>query len=393
VKEIRIGVDIGKTIKQDRGISVYTWEILRRFKRVSLEEKFKLVLFYYPDRRPDGNFRLPDVELRQHPYSDSCGPIKTLICEQIVNPIYQGMAVGLDVLWHPHNRARLVNPINYVVTLHDVLPLSRPDLAGYLESLRKRLLYWSRTYAARFADKIITTSHFSQEEIIKYLGANPDRVVVIYSGVNREIFKPHKDQEEISEVKRRYGLPTRYILTTGSYAPHKNHLSLIEAYRRSNLPKIGVGFVMVGPNDASGYRKGYNLVKEEVEKRGLSGRVKVLPSVPLDDLVLFYNGAEFFTTASLYEGFGLTPLEAMACGVPVIASRVAAIPEICGDAACYADPNNPMKYAELFDRLIADTALRHQLVEKGSIRVKKFDWFETTERTLEVIMSVVNYGK
>jgi len=392
-KEVRIGVDISNAIKPDRGISVYTWEILKCLNTLGSGEKFRLVLLHHSDKKPGDDFQLTNAELRPHPHPNSYGPLRTLICEQIVNPVYQGAIVNLDVLWHPHNRARLLNPFSYVVTLHDVLPLSRPDLAGYLGSLRERILYWSRTYTASFADKIITTSHFSREEIIRYLGVDPDRVVVIYSGVDREIFKPERDRAKISEVKRKYGLPSRYMLTTGSYAPHKNHLSLIEAYKASVLPKIGIGFVMVGPNDASGYRKGYETVRGLVEDEGLSENVKALPSVSLDDLVLLYNGAEFFATASLYEGFGFTPLEAMACEIPAIASKAAAIPEICGDAVCYANPNNPSEYAELFNRLATDSILRERLIKRGRARVEKFDWLETTRRTLEVFMSVANYEK
>jgi len=145
---------------------------------------------------------------------------------------------------------------------------------------------------------------------------------------------------------------------------------------------------MVGPNDATGYRIGYELVQEQVRSLGIEDKVRMLPSVPIDDLVAIYNGASIFSTASLHEGFGFTPLEAMACEVPVVVPNTSAFPEVCGDAALYADPLNSTEFAQQFNTLIDDEDLQKRLIDRGRMQVRKFNWRATAEKTLEILEKV-----
>ncbi|PIU33646.1 hypothetical protein COT03_02845 [Candidatus Shapirobacteria bacterium CG07_land_8_20_14_0_80_39_18] len=384
--EIRIGINIGKTGREDRGITVYTQNILREFGQFGGEYRF--VLLHYPNSAPQNKFGISEAEFKSLSFSDKHDPWSTIVCEQLLNP-WQQRELGLDVVWHPHNRGQFIVPVGYVLTMHDILPIVKPELAGqYLNRTNKKALYLSRTYSARRADAIITGSEFSKAEIIEHLGVTPDKVVVIHYGIDLDTFKPRGSQSEYERIRKAYSLPDRYLLTTGSYAPHKNIHTLVDAYNQSHLPGKGIGFVAVGPNDATGYRAGYNQLKEHVQSLGLTGKVKLLPSVPIGDLVAIYGGAEIFATASLYEGFGFTPLEAMACGVPVVASNVSAIPEVCGQAALYADPYDALGFAEHLSVLIEDEDMRQRLIKTGLSQVQRYNWQVTASKTLEVLKSV-----
>lgn len=384
-KEIKIGINIGKAGKKDRGISVYTRNLLREME--SLNHGHKFVLMHYPEGAPDEELAKGGVDLQPLPYSESHSPFRTVINEQILGPLHQSR-LGLDVVWHPHNRSQLISPCAYVCTIHDVLPLARPDLAeGYLNTPGKNLLFLSRILTTRSADMIITVSAFSRREIISRLKVHPDKVIAIHSGINRDTFHPDTTQENWGRVKQAYSLPERYVLTTGSYAPHKNLTTIVDAFAQSLLPANNVGLVMVGPNDATGYRIGYQQVESQVSDLGLPNKVRLLPSVSEADLVTIYSHAEFFTIGSLYEGFGFTALEAMACKAPVIASSLAALPEVCGSAALYADPTKADSFTQQFNRLCADADLRRDLIMRGLKQVQKFNWEKCATETLSVLTS------
>jgi len=384
--EVKIGINIGKVIREGRGITVYTRNILDQFG--NLDYDYRFVLLHYPKRVPEDKFGIDKAELVPLPYSENWNPWATILGEQLLNP-WQQRELGLDVVWHPHNRCQFIVPVGYVSTLHDILPLSCPELASqYLNSLGKRLLYLTRTFSARRANMIITGSEFSRQEITRHLGVNPEKVITIHYGVDRQVFKPNKSEEDRERIRKTYLLPSSYILTTGSYAPHKNLPFLVDAYNQSNLPKENVELVMVGPNDTLGYRIGYHQTEEHVKQLGLAEKVKLLPTVPINDLVALYSNAKFFVITSLHEGFGLTPLEAMACEVPVVASNVSALPEVCGSAALYADPHDPSGYVGHFNTLIEDENLRQRLIENGQTQVRKYDWQTTARKTLDILRSV-----
>lgn len=384
--EIRIGINVGKAGKEDRGITKYTQSILSEFNSVGPDTRF--ILLHYPNSAPDNNFGLNNAESQALPYSDKHKPLITIINEQVLNPFHQ-KGLELDVVWHPHNRCQFFTPVGYVSTMHDVLPIAEPELAGnYLNRKDKMLLYQSRTLTASKADMVITASEFSRGEIIKHLGVDSKKVVKIYSGIDRNVFKPNTDFAESKRIRESYSLSDRYLLTTGSYAPHKNLNTLVDAYNQSNLPNNNVGLVMVGPNDATGYRIGYQDLTNHVQEMGISEKVRLLPSVPLSDLVSIYSNAMMFAAPSLYEGFGFTPLEAMSCGVPVVASNTTALPEVCENAVLYADPHDSSSFSNQFNLLFDDHDLRERLIEEGQKQVDKFDWKRTAKETLAVLNSV-----
>lgn len=381
---------MGKIGHEDRGINVYTRNILRNLGPVV--NGCDVTLLHEPNSKPDDTFGIAGAHQEPLWFSAKHPPLRTILAEQILSPLQQ-VKLGLDVVWHPHNRGQFLTPTGYVCTMHDVLPLSDPELAtGYLNSPEKYALYLSRTLSARTADAIITGSVYAQGEISKRLGVPHNRIHPIYHGIDRSIFNPG-DKESSSCRPSQPNLPVNYVLTTGSYAPHKNLGILFEAYSQSGLPSEGVGLVMVGPNNATGYRVGYEDLQRRVARGGLGGLVQLLPSVPLRDLVEIYRNATIYACTSLHEGFGFTPLEAMACGVPVVASNITAIPEVCGDAALYANPREPVEFASHFSRLVNDPQLRAQFKERGFAQVLKYSWVEAADRTLKVLCAVAQHRR
>lgn len=383
--ELRIGINVGKTSHADRGITIYTRNILREFGQIGGDCRF--VLMQYPEKSNCDNFGIVNAEQTTLPYSDEHSPAITIVNEQLINPVYQ-MALNLDVVWHPHNRSQLLTPTAYVCTMHDIQAITRPELTGlYLDSIARKILYKSRAESATHADVIITPSEYVKREVVSQLNISPNKVVAIPHGIDKSVFTPQRNGRAELEIKNKYALPEKYLLTVGSYAPHKNLKVFVDAYAQSNLPKAGVDLVMCGPNDASGYKRGYEQIITYVKKLGLLERLKFLTAVPLEDLAVIYRCASIFAITSLSEGFGFTPLEAMASGVPVVASNSTAIPEVCGYAALYADPNNPREFAEHFNNLLDDNKAKERLVANGRTQVTKFDWQIAANRTLEVLCS------
>lgn len=387
-KGYKIGVNIGKADKYDRGITVYTRKLLDELG--SADGTNTYILLHYPEKSPDRALQTNKSTFAALPFTDKHAPVETIIFEQVVGPISQAL-LGLDVIWHPHNRCQIFTPVPYVCTMHDVLAVSRPDLTNqYLSAPDKKLLYQTRTYTARFADAIITPSEFERQEIIKHLGVAPDKITKIPYGLDHEIFRPNLDTSQWRRIKEKYEIPDKYLLSVGSYAPHKNLNTLIDAFCISRLPGLGYDLVIMGPNDATGYKKGFLLLQEYVVKRKMTNHVKMMHSAPHLDLSSIYSHASIYASTSEYESFGFTPVEAMACGTPTVVSKAAAMPEICGNGALYSEPHNPQGFANYFNLLINDEQARQQLIAAGLSQVLKYNWSQAATETSAVLRSVAN---
>lgn len=170
-------------------------------------------------------------------------------------------------------------------------------------------------------------------------------------------------------------------------------MTLIDAYFQSNLPGAKVDLVMFGPADATGYKIGYRQVSEYVQKLGMSNKVKLLGSAPQEDLAVIYSHATIFAMTSLYESFGLTPLEAMACEAPVVTSNTAAMPEIYGNAALFADPREPGEFADHFNTLLVELDLQEQLKANARLQITKYNWQKSAVKTLNVLYGAAKARK
>ncbi len=382
---LRIGIDVSRASRENHGIPIYTRSVLAELGKLDTTDQF--VLLSYPDSPVAHGFGLQDPELAAIPYSGRYIPWVRVFQEQVLYPAAQ-QRLNLDVMWHPQNHGQFWTPVGYVCTLHDVLPYSRPDLAQDLDTRREQALYWSRVQSAAHADMIITVSEFSRKEIIRLLGVDPSRVVAVQNGIDHTTFRVLRSEVDRARLQTQYGLPERYVLTVGSYGPHKDLATMIRAFKTSDLMRLGYNLVMVGPKDEIVYTSDHEGLEEMVRDEGLEGRVLMLPPVPVTDLVGMYNGASMFCITSQFEGFGLTPLEAMACGVPVISSDSSSLPEVCGNAALYAHVGDYLGFAERMNLLATDIELARRMTSLGLMQAAKYDWATTAQKTLDILQRV-----
>lgn len=275
---------------------------------------------------------------------------------------------------------RSLHPV--VVTVHDIVPYltrHRREQRAYrhpLEDMFDRLAMRS----LKRADALIADSAFTRDTVVRTLRYPEERVAVVPLGVDPETFRP---QAVPANFDRRYGLDSRYryVLYVGSENPRKNLPTLLRAFARLRRLLPDVRLIRVG---ATQYPTQARALQAEVEQLGLSDAVLHFPAVPDEDLVLFYCRADLFVFPSLYEGFGLPVLEAMACGTPVVCSRTASLPEVAGNAALLVDPLSEEDLAEAMHRALTDAGLRGELRTRGLERSRQFTWQRTAEETMRL---------
>lgn len=289
------------------------------------------------------------------------------ISEQFTLLNRQSMKAGL--FWSPHYNIPVFLPAKLLVTIHDVFHLAMPD---FIEGMHKRLYARMMFSAVKHkASHVICVSEFTKSELIRLTDINPDKVTVIYNGVAKEWFS-------IKRTDRPYHKP--YLLFVGNIKPHKNLSSLLQAFTllKDEIPH---DLVIVGNN------KGFITEDRNVMQYAQTLGNRVFFTGYVDDALLkqYFAHADCFVFPSLYEGFGLPPLEAMACGCPTLVSNIASLPEVCGDAALYCDPYDTEDIRAKIMLLLGSPSLRNALVTKGRERVKSFSWDVAAVKTLDII--------
>jgi glycosyltransferase involved in cell wall biosynthesis len=273
------------------------------------------------------------------------------------------------LLWSPGNTGPL-GVSRQVLTVHDAASLDHP------EWFEQKFVLWYGALLPRLVHKvraIITVSHFSRERIVRLTGVAPERIHVILNGVDRR-FRP-VDPEIVKQAMTEFGLNRPYILFVGSLEPRKNLRILLEAWRLGGFD--GATLAVVGAS-------GHLFARAHVDS--IPDRVRLLGSVEDKVLPALYSGATGFVYPSLYEGFGMPPLEAMACGCPVIVSNISAHREICGGAAMYFDPFSPEDISSKLDALLRlDPAAGKALVERGLRRAAGYSWETAASETWRIL--------
>ena len=264
-----------------------------------------------------------------------------------------------------------------VVFIHDMAFKVHP------ETVRRRTKYvlnLALKKSCKRADHIITVSQFSKKEIIKYLNVPEDKISVMYNGVDLSLYHPNYMDEDIQRVKRKYNIQNNYFLYLGTLEPRKNLERLIEAYGLliKEMPNCPV-LVLAGGN---GWL--YNNIYKMVNLMHLEKYVFFTGYVKQVDVPLLMKGAFAFLFPSVYEGFGMPPLEAMACGTPVLVSNTASLPEIVGEAGVQVDPYSVASIKEGMKLLIENDELRNELSSRGIIRAQRFTW----DSSVSVLLSV-----
>jgi glycosyltransferase involved in cell wall biosynthesis len=261
--------------------------------------------------------------------------------------------------------------VSLLDTIHIVYPQDLPSWTG------RQYARVMLNLAGRLADGIVTISEYSKSDIVRYLHIHPAKVTVTYAAV-AEQFHAARSTSEVERVQRGLQLPSGFLLYTGIYKKRKNHDGLLKAFASLLASGVDTQLVIAGPINA-----GVDRLKESAAALGIGARVHFTGFVPEEDLPLLYAAASAYVCPSLYEGFGQTLVEAMACGTPVVSHNETSLPEVCGDAALYADARNPEEFAAQLRRVLEDTELRSTLIERGYANVARFSPQMVARRTLQ----------
>jgi glycosyltransferase involved in cell wall biosynthesis len=268
-----------------------------------------------------------------------------------------------DLFFSPGYNSPLFCAAPFVFTIHDLSHIycpenSSPLIRLYYGTLLKRACYR--------AVSILTVSEFTRMQIVDWSGVPPEKVFNVRCGVD-PAFQPGDAS---------YGLSSPYLLCVSNRKRHKNEFRVVEAFARARLAS-GIRLVFTGEPSA--------VLADYVEKCRVTGRVDFVGVVPEENLPSLYRGAEALIFPSLYEGFGLPVVEAMACGTPVVTSNTTAMPEIAGDAALLVNPTSVEEIVEAMEQIVSNTSLRQQLRKRGLARAAQFSWDSTTARVHEVL--------
>jgi len=282
--------------------------------------------------------------------------------------------------WHTQSSAFFLNrSVKKILTIHDLIPLLYPD--SYSRNLAKR---WNTSLKliVNRADHIITISQKTREDCIKYLDIPKKDITVTPLGYSNVYHRMENIKEVKKYIKTNYNLEG-YILFVGRVEARKNLTPLIKALYELKKSGLNHKLVIIG---GMGWQ--HEEVLQEIQRLNLEDEVIFPGYIREEDLVKFYNAADLFVYPSLYEGFGLPPLEAMACGIPVITSNTSSLPEVVGDAGIMVDPLDVDALADSMHRVLTDEALQRKLRDKGIARSREFSWEKTARKTWQVYEQV-----
>jgi glycosyltransferase involved in cell wall biosynthesis len=359
---VRIGIDARKL--HDFGIGTYIRNLLRHLARLDRQTEF--VIFC----RPEDRETLAAVGENFRPVPETSGNYS--IAEQFTIP-WALRREGVTLFHAPHYVLPPLVRCRSVVTIHDVIHLMFPQ---YLPN-RVAFAYakWSITQAAHHATRIMTVSESSKRDILRFVDTEPGKIDVIYNAYD-ERFAIEPREEDVVRVRERYQLADEFVLYAGNVKPHKNLERLIDAFaivRKRGLDHLKL--VLIGDEISK-----YTALRRAVHQHQLHNYVRFLGYLPEETLAVMYRLAGVFVFPSLYEGFGLPPLEAMASGTPVVTSNVSSLPEVAGDAAVLVDPYDPQAIADGIYRVLTDETLRREMVHKGIARAGQFSWEQSVRR-------------
>lgn len=363
-----------------KGMGVYLYNLLVHLSRIDQENEY--ILYY--DSRQTIQFRLPE--------SRNFLARGISIKKGDRYHVWELLRLPLEVyrdrvqLFHsPANTVMFVSLCPVIATVHDTTAQEMKKNPGWEAFYLNKI----QPAAVRKIAKIMTPSQYSKERIADIFKVKREKIEVVPNGIS-DLFRILEDKEKIEEVRKKFSISGDYILNVGGESSWKNVVSIIRAYaqlvknsaRKESLVVIGI-------------RK-KSILDDHVKlamSLGVEKKVFVLGYVSEEELVALYNGAKIFVYPSLREGFGFPPLEAMACGVPVVASNATSIPEVVSDAAVLVDATQIELLTAAMLQVLEDEFLRASLIEKGLKQCRKFSWQNTAERTLQIYRDVVRNHK
>ena len=370
---MRIAIDARKL--RDYGIGTYVRNLLRQLARQDADTEYLVIC----SERDCGiaaelgpNFRA--VPERARGYS---------VREQITVPL-DLRREGADLFHAPHYVLPPLTPCRAVVTIHDCIHLRFPQyLPSRVAYAYARASLWSATHRAA---RVITVSEASKRDILRYFRVPDARIHVIYNAIDDRYWQEPAG-DDMERVRQRYQLTAPFVLYAGNIKPHKNLERLIDSFHllRQGRPDLkDVQLLIIGDEISK-----YATLRRAVHRHKLHKHVRFFGFVPDQTLAALYRLADAFVFPSLYEGFGLPPLEAMASGTPVIASNVSSLPEVLGDAALMIDPYDSQAIADAMIRVLTEPELRAELRARGLTRAREFSWERSIGRVREIYREVM----
>lgn len=368
---VRVAIDVRKI--DDFGIGTYVRNLVKQLARIDQESEY-LLLCRQSDvksvERLGGNFRA--VTELSGQYS---------IREQVSIPS-KLLRLAPHVFHTPHYVLPALTPCRSIVTIHDCIHLVFPQyLNGRIARIYARATFWT---AVNRASRILTVSETSKRDILRYFPVSPEKVTVIYNAIAEHFFEP-PSQQQLSEVRERYQLNHRFIMYAGNVKPHKNLERLIDAFvlLREIKGNADLRLLITGSEISK-----YTILRRAVHRYNLHNYVRFLGYQSERTLATLYRLADVFVFPSLYEGFGLPPLEAMASGTPVVVSRASSLPEVVGDSGVLVNPYDSISIADGIQTILADANFAEDLKKRGLARARTFSWAKSIERIHRIYQEV-----
>jgi len=360
-----------------RGIGHYTQKLIEYLPALGSKDTFLIL----QDANRDFNVRSCRENLRSLGYR-AAGWIPAkyeILRNQMVLPWVLRSAKADLVHFFCHEDAPLLSPVDMIVTIHDLVAQALPQLYKPKENLAWKFKMELVRKIAHQAKYIITSSESSKKDVVCYLGVSEHKIEVIYAGVESS-FCPVFDPQQLNEVRERYNIPEEFLLYLGGIDPRKNIFNLLEAFRALLL--CGYRHLSLVIAGAIEHQIEYPQLLRWLKELELEHKVRLIGFVSQQDLPALFSLARVFLFPSLYEGFGLPPLEAMACGTPLVTSSNSSLAEVVGDAGVYVDPHSPEDIAGGIKILLSQPELRKSLQQKGIKRAKLFSWEKTAQKIL-----------
>jgi len=372
IKDLKVGIDIREL---ERGKATGIGQYLKDFLKVGAKHRHDWTFILFGNQNTAIDLEASNIQKIFFP------EYFTVLWDQVQLPYYLSKE-KIDIFLTPYFKAPLISSCKLVVIINDLIPILSQEYKS-LERFCNRMYFRSLTHASTLrANKIITISNHSKIDILKNFKTPENKVEVIYLSVDGN-YRPLNNN--IDQVQIKYGIQKKYILYFGNFNPHKNVKTLLKAYK--DLPseiKDEYQLVLGGRKDSY-----CNELEDLARQLEIENHVIFTGFIMEEDLPNIYSAASLFAFPSLYEGFGLPPLEAMACGTPVIASNATSLPEVVGDAGILIDPTNIPEFTKTILTVLFDKELRIKLREKGLLRAKRFSVHKTASDILDLLERAV----
>jgi glycosyltransferase involved in cell wall biosynthesis len=361
------------------GVSTYVRNIVRTLAQLNHDDHFLLI--GAPDRVREVSELPPNFTAVPFAH-DVSSPRFMLDFRSLVR------RAGCDVVHVPYMFWRpLWITCPYVVTVHDLLIFFQRTGNG--SGFYRNAHLWLTRRALGHAGRIMAVSNFTRNELVRRHGIPADRISVIYNAIDDRLSRGHATDADRQLIAERYQVNYPFLLYAGSIKPHKNVGRIIEAFsalkgeleKQDQYPDLKL--IIIGDE----LSKQPDL-RRTVVRSGMQNDVRFLGFVPVDVLRIFYDSAKIFVFPSLYEGFGLPPLEAMAHGTPVVTSKVTSLPEVVGNAAVLVNPENVFDIMHAMHRVLLDQSLRERMKERGYLQAQRFSWEHSAQQILEVYREI-----